>query len=727
MGRSLLRVSLIAMVASFGLAPPVLLTAGGGVAAAANPDCGATGVITTSGTTVSLNEDCSTTTPLTPVPNGFTFEGNNHTISFSDPASGPNGPHFSGAVIQNAGASMNVQDVTIDGPPNGLAVPMDCSLLLFGILFGPGNSSGSLPAPNAGGTVNNVHVNNVFQQHDGFGNCNIGHSIRANAFVAPAETVTITNSTVAGYQKGGLTASGAFMTMNASNNTIGPAAPLEGYIAPNAVQYGGGLASDGTGGTLGPNNTIFGTGDQAPTPPGNDSGGATDATAVLLYAANNVTVTHNTITGAKTDIGVMVAVDIFQTPNVPSTGITISNNQIGRTAPDVPDPTGRGINVCSSNAPELVAPCTADPLDAFSSATLICNTFSGWNQNIVGAIQVDCTPIPNGTCQTAYTATMPTVQGGMAPFTWSTPGPLPPGLALSPDGAISGTPTSTGTFAFTATVDDSTSPPFTATQDESITIGGTCGAPPDYRLVGQDGGVFVFGDSSFDGSLPGVPEYSKPIVGAAVTSTGNGYWMVGNDGSLFAFGDANFFGSLFGQRLAAPIVGMASPNDGGYWMAGADGGVFAFGDAPFLGSLVGTPLAAPIVGIASTPDGKGYWLVGADGGIFAFGDAGFFGSLPSSGIAPAAPIVGMSPTHDGKGYWLVAADGGVFAFGDAGFFGSAANLALVAPIVGIVPSPDDGGYWLMGADGGVFAYGDAPFLGSMVSLPHIGPLTSAIS
>jgi hypothetical protein len=479
------------------VAVPIASTAGGDVAAVAAPDplCSDTGVITTSGTTVSLNEDCSTTVPLPPVPGGDTFNGNNHTISFSDPTSGPNGPHFSGAVLQNAGTSMNVENVTIDGPANGLAVPTDCNLLLFGILFGPGNSSGSLPAPNASGTVNNVHVNNVFQQPDGFGNCNVGHTIRANAFVAPAETVTITNSTVAGYQKGGLTASGAFMTMNASHNTIGPPAPLEGYIAPNGVQYGGGLASDGTGGTLS-DNTIFGSGDQAPTPPGNGSGGATDATAVLLYAAKNVTVTHDIdpgITGAKTDIGVMVATDVFSSPNVPSTGITISFNQIGRTAPDVPDPTGHGINVCSSNSTELLKPCTegSPPLDAFSSATLICNTFSGWNNNIVGGLQISCS-LPAGTECKAYSAQL-TVEGGTAPYAWSASGTLPPGLKLASDGKISGIPTQPGTFQFTAEVTDSSSPPLMATQAQSIHINA------DPTCNGEE-----------IGEPPGVPESSEP-------------------------------------------------------------------------------------------------------------------------------------------------------------------------------------------------------------------------
>lgn len=86
--------------------------------------------------------------------------------------------------------------------------------------------------------------------------------------------------------------------------------------------------------------------------------------------------------------------------------------------------------------------------------------------------------------------------------------------------------------------------------------------------------------------------------------SGSGYWEVASDGGLFTFGSAGFYGSMGGQRLNAPIVGMAPTPDGhGYWEVASDGGIFNFGDAGFFGSMGGQRLNQPVVGIAVVPSG----------------------------------------------------------------------------------------------------------------------------
>ena len=82
---------------------------------------------------------------------------------------------------------------------------------------------------------------------------------------------------------------------------------------------------------------------------------------------------------------------------------------------------------------------------------------------------------------------------------------------------------------------------------------------------------------------------NRPVVGIASTPDGKGYWLVASDGGVFSFGDATFQGSMAGSHLDAPMVAIAGNPDGtGYWTAAADGGVFSFGDAPFRGAATGS-------------------------------------------------------------------------------------------------------------------------------------------
>jgi uncharacterized protein (TIGR03437 family) len=90
---------------------------------------------------------------------------------------------------------------------------------------------------------------------------------------------------------------------------------------------------------------------------------------------------------------------------------------------------------------------------------------------IVGQLMVTTTSLPNGELNTAYTGGTLTATGGTPPYSWSiATGSLPTGLTLTAStGAITGSPSATGTFTFTAMVTDSAS--HTATSGSlSITI-----------------------------------------------------------------------------------------------------------------------------------------------------------------------------------------------------------------------------------------------------------------
>jgi hypothetical protein len=84
------------------------------------------------------------------------------------------------------------------------------------------------------------------------------------------------------------------------------------------------------------------------------------------------------------------------------------------------------------------------------------------------------TTLPAAVVGTPYSTTLQAA-GGKAPLVWTLAAgsALPPGLTLSPGGVISGTPTGSGNFSFTAKVSDSTpGTPQTASQTFGLAVAG---------------------------------------------------------------------------------------------------------------------------------------------------------------------------------------------------------------------------------------------------------------
>jgi hypothetical protein len=109
--------------------------------------------------------------------------------------------------------------------------------------------------------------------------------------------------------------------------------------------------------------------------------------------------------------------------------------------------------------------------------------------------------LPNGVVGTPYVQVI-TAESGLAPFTFGvTSGSLPPGLALAPDGTLSGTPTTTGSFAFTVSVTDVGGVPGSRPYTMSVTcpvISLTPGTLPD----GQVGVAYSVSFSGSGGTAP---------------------------------------------------------------------------------------------------------------------------------------------------------------------------------------------------------------------------------
>src|SRR5262249_36490391 len=88
---------------------------------------------------------------------------------------------------------------------------------------------------------------------------------------------------------------------------------------------------------------------------------------------------------------------------------------------------------------------------------------------INGALTINTTIVQSASLGVPYSFSF-SVTGGVAPYTWTNQGNLPPGLTLSSAGVISGTPIGLGTTTFAVQVSDSFTPKQTATHTFQMTV-----------------------------------------------------------------------------------------------------------------------------------------------------------------------------------------------------------------------------------------------------------------
>jgi len=140
------------------------------------------------GNAMMLTADCATDETIF-VPDGFLLNGDGHTITAVDPPGG----HFQGAVVQNAGATATVRELTIT--VSDLADVCDeIGNRLTGILFV--------------GASGNIRENHVLDLHQGDSTCDEGVGIEVANFVDSPDMVTVKveDNIVTGYQRAGIIA-----------------------------------------------------------------------------------------------------------------------------------------------------------------------------------------------------------------------------------------------------------------------------------------------------------------------------------------------------------------------------------------------------------------------------------------------------------------------------------------------------------------------------------------
>jgi hypothetical protein len=253
-------------------------------------------VFSIKGTKMRLTGNCTTDSTIF-VPNGFFLDGKGFTITAVDPPGG----HFLGAVIQNAGTSVEIRNVKINA--GGLANVCDSNLptdtRLRGILVNGANAI--------------IRRNTILALNQGASGCQEGNGIEVRN--APFDgthpntvTADIGHNAVFNYQKTGILVNGD-VNADVANNNVGASA-TQANLAANGIQLGFGAFG------LVRNNVVAGN-----SWPGDED---TVATAILLFDTGGfIYVKNNNLTG-NADIGIYIGGD----------GIKVRGNKVRESGPD---------------------------------------------------------------------------------------------------------------------------------------------------------------------------------------------------------------------------------------------------------------------------------------------------------------------------------------------------------------------------------------------------------
>ena len=191
--------------------------------------------------------------------------------------------------------------------------------------------------------------------------------------------------------------------------------------------------------------------------------------------APNTNITYNMVV---TNTGASLATNVTVTDVVPS-GTTFVSATASQGSCSGTSTVTCSLGTLAANGVATVVLVVRSPSTSgtVSNTATVSSTPNTGNNSATWPVTVTTTPslavtCPLGAAQlgVGYSSSL-VAAGGTPLYTFSITGTLPPGLSLLGAGAITGTPTTAGTYSFTAGVQDSASPtPGTATNGCSITV-----------------------------------------------------------------------------------------------------------------------------------------------------------------------------------------------------------------------------------------------------------------
>ncbi|WDI93765.1 putative Ig domain-containing protein [Xanthomonas campestris] len=176
-------------------------------------------------------------------------------------------------------------------------------------------------------------------------------------------------------------------------------------------------------------------------------------------------------------------------------------------------------------------------LSGASNASIARATGAGTILNDDVVVTVGPASLPSATAGSAYSQNL-SASGGTAPYSFAvTAGALPAGLTLSAAGVLSGTPTATGSFNFTATATDSGGSPTSGNRAYTLTVAGATVTLPAASLPAGTAGQAYSG--ALNPATGGIPPYTYAVTAGAlpagITLNGSSGALTGTPGSVGSF------------------------------------------------------------------------------------------------------------------------------------------------------------------------------------------------